>query len=548
MPKCTHHRDSRRAPGYTIIELLVALAIAAIFFTSFFAVVAATLQTLKTGDERTVAQQNARVAMSTLMNELKNTAEIAPRSAYEMTTQGLPGLPLDEDAVNPMESGQRAYPILGRSTDDSSSGYVELDNGDASGGTEQYKEFRADKRPFDVRPLAPNRITVRLGNNQYFENTRYIYLNPQTGGATSAWDLDNSPNDASGQPADNPTTTDLIVTYEQQVVPPRVSVYDDLSGISPNQVYTDYILDGLVKRLYVMSGGSGTPLVLDTDSVGSATGGIAEKTSLTQDIVPDFYLLRSFQSADPPNVVDNVLPTSLVESPGGLGAASRRTDNVYIPPVHLRQPVADHVLDVRFRYWTEVGGQLIEIRYDPETSHMALGGGGMPDMDNDNGYYRYFDVYGNELYVWADKAGKIDVDETSYFTDGQAYIDNYPVSALICTNETERGMLLFEGWRFINGLSVTLRTANDTYLQEYVSSIDYTLTDPAAPEFGLGFTDFGGANLSENMTNPLYRGVDDHRGGFFDAETGAIIQPGDTDSFDIIEPLASTNYDPTKFI
>lgn len=521
--------------GYTIIELLVAMAIAAIFFTSFLAVVATTLETLRTGDERTVAQQNARIAMSTLMAELRTAAEIEPRSAFEASAPGLPGLPRANDGTAPL-SNTAAWPVLARSTDSSSTGFIQLTTGDVGG--EQYPDFRDDERPFDLRPLHPNRLTVRLNNAQYFGNTRYTYLNPQTGGTTTVWDLD-----ASGNSADNPTATDLQVTYEHQIAPPQVAVYDVLPGAPTSY---DYLLDGLVKRLYVMTGSGGTPLILDTDQVNLAAGGVAERPELSADYVPNFYLLRSFMSATPPNATNWTVPTSAVRAPSGLGSGVR-ANGVFVPPVHLRQPIADHILDCRFRYWFETSGRLIEVRYDPDITHMGIGGGGVSGAPN--GYYRYFDVNGNEIYVWSKPGvGKIDVDFADYQSDPQAYIDNYPSQSLLCVNEFERGLLLFEGWRLISAVSVTLRAANETVLQDYVSSIDFTLPQ-GVPEFGYGFTDFGGGSIGANMVNPLYRAADNVRSNsYFDPETATVYNPADGDTFDIIEPLASTNYEPTRFV
>ncbi|HYE79716.1 MAG TPA: prepilin-type N-terminal cleavage/methylation domain-containing protein, partial [bacterium] len=367
-------RRSQGHRGFTIVELLVAMAIAAIFFTSFFTVVATTLETLRTGDERTVAQQNARFALQTLVAELRTTAEIEPRPAREASDPGgLPGLPRTPDANNPMTgTADDGWPVLQRSTDDSTRGYIELDHRDANGGDEQYEEFRGDGRPFDVRPLSPNRLTVKLGNPQFYGNTEYQFLNPTTaGGGAGSWDLDDS-TAAVGGTTDNPTTANTIVTYEHQVAPPRVPVYDTLPG-TPT-VY-DYLLDGLVKRLYVMN--NSNPLILDTDAVNLANGGQAERTSLTNDLVPEFYLLRSFSTENPTNVfAATTTPTSLYEAPSGLGNGSRRGVGVFVPQVHLRQPVADHVIDTRFRYWTHAGGTWFEIRYDPNVERAGQGSGG----------------------------------------------------------------------------------------------------------------------------------------------------------------------------
>lgn len=525
----------QRPDGYTIVELLVALAIAAIFFTSFLAVVATTLETLRTGDERTVAQQNARIAMSTLMAELRTTTEIEPRSVFEASAPGLPGLPRDNDGDAPL-SNTDAWPVLARGTDDSTTGYIELTTEDVGG--EQYPDFRDDERPFDLRPLAPNRLTVRLNNAQYFGNSRYSYLDPATGN-TTPWDLDSS-----GNSADNPTTSDLMVTYEHQIAPPMVTVYENPNN--PNSQY-DYLLDGLVKRLYVMTGSGGNPLLIDTAAVNLAGGTTAQRPELAADYTPDFYLLRSFMSAEPVNAANWNVPSSAVENPSGNLTPGSRDDGVFVPPVHLRQPIADHILDLRFRYWFQAFGQLFEIRYDPESANMGVGGGGMSGPNN--GYYRYFDVNGNEMYVWSKPGlGKIDVDEADYLADPQAYIDNYPSQSLLCVNEYERGLLLFEGWRLISAISVTLRAANESVLSEYVSTTDFTLADNTLPEFGYGFTDFGGANIGENMVNPLYRAADNHRAGYYDPENNQVFAPTDGDLFDIPEPLVSNNFEPTRFV
>ncbi|MCX6645535.1 MAG: prepilin-type N-terminal cleavage/methylation domain-containing protein [bacterium] len=60
----------RQQKGFTLVEMLVALMISAIFFSIFVGVVLATFETLRSGDERTVAQQNARIGLNYIANDI----------------------------------------------------------------------------------------------------------------------------------------------------------------------------------------------------------------------------------------------------------------------------------------------------------------------------------------------------------------------------------------------------------------------------------------------------------------------------------------------
>jgi hypothetical protein len=217
---------------------------------------------------------------------------------------------------------------------------------------------------------------------------------------------------------------------------------------------------------------------------------------------------------------------------------------------YLRQPVADHVINLRFRYWHISGGQMIEIRYDPDES--TIGG---DSIDSDDGYYRYFNIYGDEIYVWYNKTPGINqmVPLLSLIYD-QTDIDNIPDNSFVInggingTDEYERGLLLFEGWRFVNAISITVKTTNNRTLQIYKSSVNHNIaTNPNNPDYGMGFIDFG---LSEafidaedetlNIYEPLYQAADNVR--FSTAPVGTI-----TDAFDFVEPNMNPNYNAGAF-
>jgi Mg2+/citrate symporter len=69
-----------------LVEMLVALMIAAIFFSVLTGVILATFETLRTGDERTVAQENARVGLNYIANDIRHATEIAPLSFENLTS------------------------------------------------------------------------------------------------------------------------------------------------------------------------------------------------------------------------------------------------------------------------------------------------------------------------------------------------------------------------------------------------------------------------------------------------------------------------------
>lgn len=205
------------------------------------------------------------------------------------------------------------------------------------------------------------------------------------------------------------------MTYEHQKQPPRWGLVPD---------------EGLFKDLYL-------PVL------GGAGGGVNLFDKA-------FVLLRSFE-------VDNVTGGNpndwgfnssfkfhnLIDSAGNDSGI-----DLTRPSEDLRQIVADHVMDVRFRYFHIRGGLAIEIRYDPYTEHMSVDGSNLPANVND-GYYRYYDHYGQEIYVWStpDEA-TLDLPDPGSTT--QEIIDHWKDESpdrwtFMPATEYERGLLLFEG-------------------------------------------------------------------------------------------------------
>ena len=182
MNKHLHNRiitQYRSEAGFTLVEMLVAMTIASIFFVSFTAVVVATIQTMKTGDQRTVAQQNARIAANYLADEIKQMSELEPPSYYEYRDPRTGGFPTNGECEDMFFN--EVYPFVRRSTDGSLRGYIDLNHRDASSGIDEYEDFRDDGMPYDVRPLFPNKINFKMNQASYFPHTRYSNLKPPMG-------------------------------------------------------------------------------------------------------------------------------------------------------------------------------------------------------------------------------------------------------------------------------------------------------------------------------------------------------------------------------
>lgn len=503
----------RQQKGFTLVEMLVALMIAGIFFSIFVGVVLATFETLKSGDERTVAQQNARVALNYIANDIRHATEIAPLRLEAYRDWATGGFPIASDTWDPFDQ-QFAWPIYRRSVDSDFEGYIDLDIDGGTGDNNEYGMFRderyqtlynttnPDPYPYDVRALAPNRISLLYYGTTYYPNTRYWR------GLGQFVDLD-------GTSDPNPTSAITRVTYEHQLVEPRhPEAYEpEFSGLGKN-------FQMVVNRQ-------------DANSV---------------DDLSDFVISRSFEVKDPTNRSPFVGDTAhRAQEDPGLGSVD---DQMRIDSEYLRQPVADHVINLRFRYWHISGGQMIEIRYDPDES--TIGG---DSIDSDDGYYRYFNIYGDEIYVWYNKTPGINqmvpllpipCEQTDCDTvPSKSFMINGGVNG---TDEYERGLLLFEGWRFVNAISITVKTTNNRTLQIYKSSVNQNIaTNPNNPDYGMGFIDFG---LSEefvdaedqtlNIYEPLYQAADNVR--FSTAPVGTI-----TDAFDFVEPNMNPNYNASAF-
>lgn len=116
-------------------------------------------------------------------------------------------------------------------------------------------------------------------------------------------------------------------------------------------------------------------------------------------------------------------------------------------------------------------------------------------------------------------------------------------------NKFEQGLFLFEGWRFVNAISITIKTANNSTLDIYRSSINHNIDgDPSNYDYGMGFIDFGLEEefdtLRENILNlnayePLYQGADNVR-----ASTSIVNEVA---VFDFVEPNMNPNYDAMAF-
>jgi prepilin-type N-terminal cleavage/methylation domain-containing protein len=505
----------RQQKGFTLVEMLVALMISAIFFSIFVGVVLATFETLRSGDERTVAQQNARIGLNYIANDIRQATEITPLriDAYRDWATG--GFPIADDTIDPAFPGAlNAWPIYRLSVDSDIDGYIDLDIDGGSGDQNEYADFRderyqtltgttnSDPNPYDVRPLAPNRLSLLFYGSTYYPNTQYY----RGTGLPNSIDLD-------GNDQPNPTSAVTRVTYEHQLVPPLHP-----ESYKPNFSGLDKEFNMVVNRV-------------DGNAVNDTDG---------------FVIMRSFETYNPTEEIQMYGDTSQPSDPGGLGAVSQQLqiDNEY-----LRQPVADHVINLRFRYWHISGQEMMEIRYDPDET--TIGGGG---IRSDDGYYRYFDINGDEIYVWYNKIPGINQKVPLLATDyDQTDLDNVPDHSFIIyggdsgTDEYDRGTLLFEGWKFVNAISITVRTANNQTLEIYRSTINHNIdADPLNPDYGMGFIDFGmgdkftDADDTLNMYDPLYQAADNVR--ISTAPVGTV-----TDLFDFVEPNMNPNYNPSAF-
>jgi prepilin-type N-terminal cleavage/methylation domain-containing protein len=498
---------ARKERGFTLIEMLVALFIAGIFFSILAGIILATFQTLQSGDERTVAQQNARVSLNYIANDIRHAKEIAPLrfEAYRDWATG--GLPYDADTYDPFFSGLvSAWPVYRRSVDGAPAdgnqdGIIDLDIDGGTGDQDEYSEFRVDGRPYDVRALAPNRIELLFFGSTYYPNTEYW------SGVGANWDIDYN-----GSSFNNPTSAMTRVMYEHQLVTPLgPDLYSDASGFR-----------GINKQFDMVVNRSQADSIQDSD---------------------DFVIVRSFE-VDNPTISGPDNGATAHRSDGDLGTISaqfREDEQVF------RQPVADHVVNLRFRYWHITGDRMLEIRYDPDTRNISTSG-----IDTDDGYYRYFDIYGNEIYVYY-----------NWFTDemvpllpadpDQDDYNNVPVNSFFIDGsdttepEFQRGVLLFEGWRFVNAVSITIKTANNRTLNIYRSTINLGLTDPYTQyDYGMGLIDFGfdaAADIGTGTLNeyqPLYQGVDNVR--------ASSSQVAGHPVFDFVEPNMNPNYDPNAFM
>jgi len=515
----------RNQKGFTMIEMLVALLIAGIFFTIFASVVLATFETLRSGDERTVAQQNARVGLNYIANDIRHATEIVPLRLEEYRDWAGGGFPVFDDALDPADEtgGTDAWPIYRRSTDSDPEGFIDLSMDGAPGDGDEYDQFRDDGFPYDIRPLAPNRISLLFQGSSYYPNTEYYvnFLAP--------------PVDLDGIAGSNAQAASTRVTYEHQLVEPRhPEIYEN--GFSGREKQFNMV----VNRLSVES-------------------------EAVED-VSEFVIVRSFQMENPTVARPDTGQTD--QPPLGPLVADTGSRLTMDEP-YLRQPVADHVINLRFRYWYINGSDMIEIRYDPDNDNM-----GGDSVNCDDGYFRYFDIYGNEIYTWYNhrSGDMVPLVETNEIHDqfgkvigytydvNQIYADVPDYSFVInggpdSDDEYYRGIMLFEGWRFVNAVSINVKTANNQTLQIYKSSINVAVTSPTGafydfdhPDYGMGFIDFG---LGDEFDDPTHNQPNlNYYDPFYQAADNLRVSTAPVNGvalFDFVEPNMNPNYNASAF-
>lgn len=90
----TAHRRARRAPGVTLVELLVALAIVAIMTSFLFTTFATTTRTIELGEARHDIVQNTRVALDLMAREIQSAViDARQRNFVFVCADGLNSLP-----------------------------------------------------------------------------------------------------------------------------------------------------------------------------------------------------------------------------------------------------------------------------------------------------------------------------------------------------------------------------------------------------------------------------------------------------------------------
>ena len=386
-------------------------------------------------------------------------------------------------------------------------GYIDLDiESGSSSEAGEYEDFNdtdsLDDLPYDVRALAPNRISLLFQGDTYYPNTEYW-----TGSGGSA-DID-----ADGGPSfANATVAMTRVTYEHQLV----------ETLGPELYDANGNFYGREKEFNMA---------------------VNRDQGETVDDTAEFVVVRSFSISNPTVSIPNYGDTA-ERADGGLG-------NLDIPfqmdTPEFRQPVADHVVNIRFRYWHITSDRMFEIRYDPDTRNIAPSG-----ITPDDGYYRYYDNFGNEIYVYynldPDEMRMVPLLPQPYDEDDW---DDVPVNSFFINggpdgdDRTEQGYLLFEGWRFVNAVSITVKTANNSTLNIFRSSINHNL-GPTDYDYGMGFIDFGFDDVNDigtgtlNEFQPLYQGADNVR-----ASTSEVN--GVQGLFDFVEPNMNPNYDTNAF-
>jgi hypothetical protein len=533
--------------------MMVTVMIATIFFGVFATVIYTTFNTLRTGDERVLAQQNARTAIDWMSREITQAEEINPPRFEEGSFGRLAYGSVYDDSQPFSESQLRrqsdddggAEIVTLNDVTDNPMGWMAL----AYGTFEILEPERSwelnpyAKHGFDVRPLNPNRLSILKSGAQYYRHTNYVYWDDITN--TPQEELINL-NDR-GRPVDPSDSFETIVTFEHQVIP------GNFDYRLAQEDYADIDFLGRVKRFQIAtlktSFGNYPWYKLTGDSPASAFNVFQR----------EFCIARSFEVLDPIQVDQRVPPNSTFFTPFQDATSVLQSDSP-----GMTMPVADHIIDLRFRYFgRNEYGQEIEIRYDPDPT--ASGFTYYKETTNDDGevveefypicpnlpgigVYRYYDPYGNELDF---RTGNYNDDTGIYeitAPDGEAG-DYESRNHWGGVNDK----MIFEGWRYIDTIEITVRAASGETLDEFRSTI-YNESPALArrPDYKMGFTSMAVPGYDRDSTyfNPglgvrgekYFYNVNNYRRG-----------PNGDDAFgwrrfDFSEPVVNPDFNPGEYI
>jgi hypothetical protein len=533
--------------------MMVTVLIATIFFGVFATVIYTTFNTLRTGDERVLAQQNARTAVDWLAREIVQAKEINP-PRFEEGSFGKQAYGSLLDDTGPFSESQiRRQPDDdgGSDTGPNPMGWMALRWGTFQ-AMEPDRSFELNpyaKHGFDIRPLHPNRLSILKSGAQYYKHTNYAWW--EDIGGTPYEEVINL-NDRS-RPVDPPDCFDTIITFEHQVIPGNF----DYRMVEED--YNELELTGRVKRFHIAtiktSVGNYPWYKLTGDSPASSFNVFNR----------EFSISRSIEVLDPREEDERVPPNSVYYTP-----FSDATSTLMIDSPGLAMPVADHIIDLRFRYFgRNEYGQEIEIRYDadPGSNPTSCGGGGYwKGCTNDDGewtqdinitehipgigVYRYYDPYGNELSF---STGDSDIPEDS----GILSIEILDGAGGDYNSRNNLGgipmSMVFEGWRYIDTVEITIRAASGETLEDFRGSI-YNESPNLAdrPDFMMGFTSM--AVPGYDRDNPFFdnsRGVRGEK-HFYNVNNYRRDENGNDafgrNRFDFSEPVVNPDFNPGEYI